>query len=125
MDLDKDPMDGIDVLRACVWLDRAFNSLRNSKTIIGCFEKAGFVMRDEVLESDCEASVMAVPEGSRGRDPATDGELLGCIGGRAALRGGAVGAAAPGPGVSEGPRGPFCPRKLSKEQRQKGPGKVG
>ena len=83
MDLDKDPMDGIDVLCACVWLGRAFNSLRNSKTIIKCFEKAGFVMRDEVLESDCEASVMAVPEGSRGRgdNPATDGELLGCIGG--------------------------------------------
>ena len=63
VDLDKHPMDGIDVLRACVWLGRAFNSLRNSKTIIRCFEKAGFVMRDEVLESDCEASVMAVPEG--------------------------------------------------------------
>ena len=33
------------------------------QTIIRCFEKGGFVMRDEVLESDCEASVMAVPEG--------------------------------------------------------------
>ena len=123
MDLDKDPMDGIDVLRACVWLDRAFNSLRNSKTIIGCFEKAGFVMRDEVLESDCEASVMAVPEGSRGRDPATDGELLGCIGGRAALRGGLWGLQHQGPGSQRALGGPSVPVNLAKSKGRKGPAK--
>ena len=44
--MDKDPIDGIDVLRACVWISRAWNTLHNSNTVIRCFEKAGFMQHD-------------------------------------------------------------------------------
>ena len=40
--IDKPPMEGVDMLRACVWLGRVWNSLHNASTVSRCFEKAGF-----------------------------------------------------------------------------------
>ena len=40
--IDKHPMEGVDMLRACVWLGRVWNSLHNTSTVSRCFEKAGF-----------------------------------------------------------------------------------
>ena len=40
--MNKDPMDGVDVLHSCIWIAQAWNTLNNSKTVISCFHKAGF-----------------------------------------------------------------------------------
>ena len=40
--IDKAPMEGVDMLRACAWLGRVWNSLHNTSTVSRCFEKTGF-----------------------------------------------------------------------------------
>ena len=45
--IDKPPMEGVDIFRACAWLDRAWNSLQNTYTVSRCFEKAGFRFESE------------------------------------------------------------------------------
>ena len=50
--IDKPPMESVDILRACAWLGRAWNSLHNTSTVYRCFEKAGFRFEaeDEVIQ---------------------------------------------------------------------------
>ena len=36
------PLEGIDILRVCLWVARRYNSLNNTDTVIRCFQKAGF-----------------------------------------------------------------------------------
>ena len=38
----KDPKEELDVLRACQWIGQAWNSLNGTRTVMRCFEKAGF-----------------------------------------------------------------------------------
>ena len=64
---DRPPTTGLDLLRVCVWLSRAWNSLNGTQTVRRCFAKAGFIMPGEELMSTEET-----PE-----NPGTDeGDLL-------------------------------------------------
>lgn len=47
--LDKPAREGVNILRTCVWLARAFNSLNGSDTVRKCFRKAGFMMPEPSL----------------------------------------------------------------------------
>ena len=40
--IDEPPLEGIGILRACLWVARGYNSLNNTNTVIRCFQKAGF-----------------------------------------------------------------------------------
>ena len=48
---DRPPTTGLDLLRVCVWLSKAWNSLNGTQTVRRCFAKAGFIMPDEELMS--------------------------------------------------------------------------
>lgn len=43
----KQPEEGVDLLRSCIWLARAFNSLNETETVVRCFYKAGFTKETE------------------------------------------------------------------------------
>ncbi len=57
--LDEKPMSGVTILKACLWLAKAFNTLNNTSTVARCFEKAGFLMPDKQSSSISEADVTA------------------------------------------------------------------
>ena len=40
--LGEPPLEGIDILRACLWVARGWNSLNNANTVIRCFQKSDF-----------------------------------------------------------------------------------
>ena len=50
--IDKPPVEGVSILRACAWIGRDWNSLHNTSTVSLCFEKPGFCFEadeDEVI----------------------------------------------------------------------------
>ena len=64
---DRPPTTGLDLLRVCMWLSKAWNSLNSTQTVRRCFAKAGFIMPGEELMSTEETT----------ENPGTDeGDLL-------------------------------------------------
>ena len=60
--MNKDPMDGIYVLRPCIWIVRAWNTLNNSKMVISCFHKAGFgnQVYEDLIENHSEDDINSI-----------------------------------------------------------------
>ena len=60
--MNKDPMDGVDVLRSCIWTVRAWNTLNNSNTVISCFHKAGFGNKfyEDLIENHSEDDINSI-----------------------------------------------------------------
>ena len=54
----KNACEGIDLLKALVWFDRAFNSLNHSETVTKCFAKAGFTLSPDIIPVDDDDVLM-------------------------------------------------------------------